>query len=122
MYRTTLFSIGDAVISTDGNGHVSKINKVAEELTGWRFGEAKGKELKKVFKIINKESRQEVESPFDKVLKRGAVVGLANHTLLISKNGREIPIADSGAPIKNGNDEIIGVVLVFRNQTEEREQ
>ena len=122
LYRTTLLSIGDAVISTDRNGYISQMNKVAEELTGWRFREAKGKDLKKIFKIINEESRQEVESPFDKVLKRGAVVGLANHTLLISKDGRKIPIADSGAPIKNSNDEIIGVVLVFRDQTEEREQ
>ncbi len=122
LYRTTLLSIGDAVISTDRNGNINQMNKVAEELTGWKFREAKGEGIKRIFKIINEESREEVESPFDKVLKKGAVVGLANHTLLISKDSREIPIADSGAPIKNSNDDIIGVVLVFRDQTEEREQ
>ena len=122
LYRTTLLSIGDAVISTDRNGSISQMNNVAEELTGRKFQEAKGKDLKKIFKIINEESRKEVESPFDKVVKKRTTVGLANHTLLISKNGNEIPIADSGAPIKNSNDEIIGVVLVFRDQTEEREQ
>ena len=122
LYRTTLLSIGDAVICTDRNGNISQMNTEAEELTGWKFQEAKGKDLKRIFAIINEESRQEVESPFEKVIRKGAVVGLGNHTLLISKNGREIPIADSGAPIKNSNDEIIGVVLVFRDQTEDREQ
>ena len=122
LYRTTILSIGDAVICTDKNGKVTHLNKVAEELTGWKFREARGKDLEKIFKIINEESRQKIESPHEIVLKIGDIAGLANHTLLISKDGKEIPIADSGAPIKNNNNEIIGVVLVFRDQTEEREQ
>ncbi len=122
LYRTTLLSIGDAVICTDKEGLITHLNRVAEELTGWKFREAKGKHLEKVFKIINEESRLKVDSPHEIVLRQGSVVGLANHTLLISKNGDEIPIADSGAPIKNNKEEIVGVVLVFRDQTEEREQ
>ncbi len=122
LYRTTLLSIGDAVICTEKNGHISHMNKVAENLTGWKYREAKGRKLDKIFNIINEESRQKVESPFDIVIRKGTIVGLANHTLLITKDGREIPIADSGAPIKNRNKEVIGVVLVFRDQTEEREQ
>ena len=121
LYRTTLLSIGDAVICTDKNGNINQMNKVAEELTGWKFQEAKGKYLKEIFPIINEKTRLEVENPFNKVLRKGTIVGLANHTLLITKNGKEIPIADSGAPIKNKN-EIIGVVLVFRDQTAEREK
>lgn len=120
-YFTTLKSIGDAVISTDKNGKVEYLNPVAEQLTGWLNKEIDGKNLDEVFKIINEETREVVESPVNKVLREGIVVGLANHTLLISKNGREIPIADSGAPIKNEKGEITGVVLVFRDQTEERE-
>lgn len=119
-YFTTLKSIGDAVISTNKAGKVEYLNPVAELLTGWTIKEAEGKNLKKVFNIINEETRQIVESPVQKVLREGIVVGLANHTLLISKNGNEIPIADSGAPIKNEKGEITGVVLVFRDQTEER--
>ncbi len=120
-YYTTLKSIGDAVISTNKTGMVEYMNPVAEQLTGWINKETQGKNLEEVFKIINEETRQIVESPVQKVLRKGFVVGLANHTLLISKNGREIPIADSGAPIKNEKGEITGVVLVFRDQTEERE-
>ena len=120
-YFTTLRSIGDAVISTNKTGMVEYLNPVAEQLTGWTNKEAQGKKLEDVFKIINEETRKDVESPVHKVLREGIVVGLANHTLLISKDGREIPIADSGAPIKNEKGEITGVVLVFRDQTEERE-
>jgi PAS domain S-box-containing protein len=120
-YRTTLLSIGDAVICTNQEGRINQMNKVAEEITGWKLHEAKGKKLEVIFNIINEETRIKVESPFEKVIKTGAIVDLANHTLLISKNGTEIPIADSGAPIKNGN-EIIGIVIVFRDQTHERIQ
>lgn len=121
LYRTTLFSIGDAVICTDKHGKINQMNKVAESLTGWLFKEAKDKKLEEVFKIISEIDRQKVKNPVDEVLEKGVIVGLANHTLLITKNGYEIPIADSGAPIVS-NNEIIGVVLVFRDQTEEREQ
>lgn len=120
-YYTTLKSIGDAVISTNKTGMVEYMNPVAEQLTGWINKEAQGKKLEQVFKIINEETRETVENPVHIVLREGIVVGLANHTLLISKDGREIPIADSGAPIKSEKGEITGVVLVFRDQTEERQ-
>jgi PAS domain S-box-containing protein len=120
LYRTTLYSIGDAVITTDINGKIMQLNPVSEELTGWKEDEAKGKALEEVFNIISEIDRKKVENPVVKVLREGLVVGLANHTLLISKDGLEIPIADSGAPIKDENGEIIGVVLVFRDQTAER--
>jgi PAS domain S-box len=121
LFRTTLYSIGDGVITTDTAGCLEKMNIIAEELTGWSETEAKGKSLEEVFPIINEDSRKEVEIPVRKVLREGQIVGLANHTLLISRNGNEIPIADSGSPIKNANGDISGVVLVFRDQTEERE-
>ena len=120
-YLVTLNSIGDAVISTDTEGKIKFINQVAEQLTGWNHKDAIGKPLEDVFRIINEQTRNKVENPVEKVLREGTVVGLANHTLLISKDGKEIPIADSGAPIKNDEGEILGVVLVFRDQTKERE-
>jgi len=120
LFRTTLFSIGDAVMVIDMNGQVQHMNMAAERLTGWTEQDAKGQLAVDVFKIINEESRKEVESPVVKVLREGVVVGLANHTLLIAKDGNELPIADSGAPIKNDRGEITGVVLVFRDQTDER--
>ncbi len=118
--RTTLYSIGDGVITTDKSGKVKRMNPVAEKLTGWKESDAKNKPIEEVFKIINEDKRNKVDSPARLVIKKGKIVGLANHTLLISKEGREIPIADSGAPIKNENGEIEGVVLVFRDQTKER--
>ena len=121
LYRTTLLSIGDAVICTDEKGNITQMNKVAEEMTGWLFPEAKGKQLADVFRIINENNRQVVESPFAKVINHGMTIGQSNHTLLISKNGYETQIADSGAPIFSKN-KIIGMVLVFRDQTEEKMQ
>ena len=120
-FKTTLYSIGDAVITTDILGRIKYLNPVAEKLTGWREPSATGKALSKVFRIVNEETHNPVESPVERVLKEGVVVGLANHTLLISRDGKENPIADSGAPIKDENGKIVGVVLVFRDQTEERE-
>ena len=119
-FKTTLYSIGDAVLSTDVNGIVTQMNPAAEQLTGWTESKARGNKVETVFNIINEDTRTKVESPVDKVLKEGHVVGLANHTLLISMNGKETPIADSGAPIKDELGEITGVVLVFRDQTDER--
>jgi len=116
----TLQSIGDAVISTDIQGLVELMNPVAEELTGWKSSEACSHPLEEIFHIINEESRNPVENPVNRVLLEGIVIGLANHTLLISKEGKEIPIADCGAPIRNDQGEITGVVLVFRDQTAER--
>ncbi|GAB4527648.1 MAG: hypothetical protein Fur0018_13340 [Anaerolineales bacterium] len=119
-WETTLRSIGDAVIATDGHGQVTFINPVAEHLTGWREAEAHGRPLAEVFRIINEETRQPVENPAERVLRDGTVVGLANHTLLLSRDGRERPIADAGAPIRDRRGGLHGVVLVFRDQTEER--
>lgn len=118
--RTTLYSIGDGVIAVDADGFVTIMNPVAEQLTGWKEEEAKGKPLEEVFKIINEETRNKVENPVRRVLREGVVIGLANHTVLISRDGKEYPIADSGAPIFDSKKNITGVVLVFRDQTEER--
>ena len=118
--RTTLNSIGDGVITADTEGIVRQMNPVAEQLTGWSEAEAAGRTLEEVFPIINEETRASIEIPVRKVLRDGVMVGLANHTMLIAKNGTERAIADSGAPIRNNEGEIIGVVLVFRDQTEER--
>jgi PAS domain S-box-containing protein len=118
---TTLRSIGDAVIATDSQGRVTFMNEVAQELTGWTHGEAEGRELPEVFRIVNEETREVVENPAAKVLREGVVVGLANHTVLIAKDGREIPIDDSGAPIRDGDRNIVGVVLVFRDIAERRQ-
>jgi len=118
--NTTLQSIGDAVISTDMQGHVVLMNPVAEKLTGWKGNEASGRPLEEIFHIINEESRNPVKNPVNRVLREGIVIGLANHTLLIGRDSSEIPIADSGAPIHDDQGNISGVVLVFRDQTVER--
>ncbi|VAW30327.1 diguanylate cyclase/phosphodiesterase (GGDEF & EAL domains) with PAS/PAC sensor(s), partial [hydrothermal vent metagenome] len=122
LFKTTLYSIGDAVIATGREGRITLLNPVAEQLTGWREKDAEGRPLGEVFRIISEESREAAESPVEKVLREGVVVGLANHTLLISKQGKEIPIADSGAPVLDEKGQISGVVLVFRDQTNEREK
>jgi len=118
--RTTLYSIGDAVIATDRAGRIARMNPVAEQLTGWRAAQALGKPIEQVFHIVNEETRAEVENPVARVMREGVVVGLANHTLLVARDGSERPIADSGAPIRDEKGRITGVVLVFRDQTEER--
>ncbi len=120
-YRTTLMSIGDAVIATDRAGLVQILNPVAEALTGWTEVEAKDRPIEEIFHIVNEETRLAVENPVQKVLTEGAIVGLANHTLLIARNGQERPIADAGSPIRNDEGEISGVTLIFRDQTRERE-
>ncbi len=119
-YHVTLMSIGDAVIATDREGRVKFLNPVAEQLTGWRQDEARGRPLAEVFVIINEDTRGKVEDPVARVLREGRVVGLANHTLLLARDGREIPIADAGAPIRDEDGALIGVVLVFRDQSAER--
>ena len=116
---TTLKGIGDAVISTDEKGKVTYMNPVAEELTGWELNEAEGEKLCDVFRIVNAKTKKEVNNPVNMVLETGKVVGLANHTMLISKDGKEYQIADSGAPIKDASGKITGVVLVFRDVTKE---
>jgi PAS domain S-box-containing protein len=117
---TTLRSVGDALIATDALGRVTLMSGVAETLTGWLEAEARGRPLTDVFRIINLQTRMVVPNPVDKVLETGGVVGLANHTLLVRRDGREIPIDDSGAPIRTDRGEIEGVVLVFRDVTERK--
>ncbi|HSS02934.1 MAG TPA: ATP-binding protein [Kofleriaceae bacterium] len=116
----TLDSIGDAVIATDVRGRVARMNPVAERLTGWPSAEARGRPLSDVFRIIDEDARQPVESPVDHVLREGIVVGLANHTVLIARDGSERAIADSGAPIRDPQGATRGVVLVFQDQSEAR--
>jgi PAS domain S-box-containing protein len=117
-FSTTLGSIGDAVIATDMSGAVTFMNSVAQSLTGWSPDDARGKSMELVFNIVNRDTRQPVENPVKKVVRERKIVGLANHTVLISKNGGEFHIEDSAAPIVTDSGEDIGVVLVFRDATE----
>ncbi|MFZ5633596.1 MAG: PAS domain S-box protein [Bacillota bacterium] len=116
----TLSSIGDAVIAVDTAGMITLINPVAESLTGWSRDEALGRPLTEVFQIINEYTREAVKNPVQKVLQEGRIVGLANHTALISRDGAERSVADSAAPIRDATGKIIGVILVFRDVTVER--
>jgi PAS domain S-box-containing protein len=118
--NTTIRSIGDAVIACDTDGNIVFMNLIAEKLTGWKESEAHARSLHEVFPIFNEDTRAAVENPVDKVRRLGTVVGLANHTFLVSKNGNEICIDDSGAPIRDSSGAMIGVVLVFRDITERR--
>ena len=118
-FRTTLTSIGDAVMVADAQGRVTLLNPVAEALTGWD-ADALGQPVEAVFRILNEATREPVENPVGKVLREGAVVGLGNHTVLIGRDDRERPIDDSGAPIRDGRGRVVGVVLVFRDITERR--
>jgi PAS domain S-box-containing protein len=119
-FRVTLASIGDAVIASDAAGNVTYMNSTAEALTGWPLADAANQPLADVFQIVNERTRQPVENPVALVMRSGEVVGLANHTLLIGRDGTERPIADSGAPIRDADGRILGVVLVFRDATEQR--
>jgi PAS domain S-box-containing protein len=118
--NTTLRSIGDAVIACDTDGNIVFMNLVAEHLTGWTEADAKKRFLHEIFPIFNEDTRVAVENPVDKVRRLGTVVGLANHTFLVAKNGAEVSIDDSGAPIRDSSGKMIGIVLVFRNITERR--
>ena len=117
---TTLQSIGDAVLATDNTGRVTRMNPVAERLTGWPFAEAQGRAVGEVFRIVNEETRAPAVVPVAKVLETGQIQGLANHTLLIARDGAEWPVADSAAPIRDAAGLLSGVVLVFREVTAER--
>lgn len=120
LLEVTLSSIGDCVIVTDPDDRVTFMNTVAEKVTGWKFEEARLRPTTEVFKIVNEFSREPVESPVAKVIRTGASVGLANHTLLIRKDGSEVPIDDSGAPIRQPDGTLCGVVLVFRDFSEHK--
>ena len=119
-FSTTLKSLGDAVIALDTNGSVKFINPVAEELTGWAIKDAEGLPLDDIFNIINETTGNKAENPIERILKEGIILGLANHTMLIKRNGTKIPIDDSGAPIKDPDGNIIGAVLVFRDISSRR--
>ena len=120
LQRVTLASIGDGVIVTDAAARITFVNDVAARLAGWDAADAVGQPCTTVFNIINEESRQPVESPVEKVLREGVIVGLANHTLLIRRDRTEIPIDDSGAPIRAADGTVRGVVLVFRDFSEHK--
>lgn len=120
LLATTLRSIGDAVIATDAEGRVVFLNAVAEALTGWCESEAQGRPSTEVFRIVNEQTRLPSTSPIEQVIRDGIVVGMANHTVLHTRDGREVPIDDSGAPIHDANGILLGVVLVFRDITERR--
>ncbi|HEV7504588.1 MAG TPA: CHASE3 domain-containing protein [Thermoanaerobaculia bacterium] len=118
--QVTLESIGDAVLATDERGCVQILNPVAGNLLGWSPAEAEGRPLAEVFHIVNEETRKPAEDPVEKAIRLGMVVGLANHTIVISRDGRETPIEDSAAPIKGAKGKILGVVLVFRDVSERK--
>jgi PAS domain S-box-containing protein len=115
-----LSSIGDGVIAADSSSRVTYLNSVAEQLTGWTLSEAQGQPLETIFRIVNEETHATAENPALRALREGVIFGLANHTLLITRDGKEIPIDDSGAPIKNEEGALVGAVLVFREITERR--
>jgi len=116
--EVTLASIGDGVIVADPAGRVTFLNSVAEKLTGWRLEEAKDQSFEEVFNIVNARTGYVVENPVTKVVKSGGIVGLANHTVLIRRDGNRIPIDDSGAPIRMPSGQLIGIVVIFRDVTE----
>jgi PAS domain S-box-containing protein len=117
----TLASIGDAVIATDTNSRITFFNRVAEELTGWPKQDALGRPLGEVFRIVHEQTLQPADNPVARVLREGVVVGLANHTALITRQNQLIPIADSGAPISSSDGTLHGVVLVFRDIAEQKQ-
>lgn len=120
LFRTTLSSIGDAVIATDTEGRIVFINGIAESLTGWTLAEGAGRELHEVFRVVSEDTRQPVDNPALRALRDGTIVGLANHTILIARDGSETAIDDSAAPIRNADGTMSGAVLVFRDITERR--
>ena len=118
--EVTLASVGDAVLVTDADGRVRFLNRLAETLTGWSRAEARGRPVHEVFRIVSETTRLPVEDPTAKVRREGQTVGLANHTILVARDGTETPIDDSGAPIWSDDRAVVGCVLVFRDVTERR--
>lgn len=119
-FRVTLSSIGDGVIATDTAGRITFMNPVAEAMTGWKLDEAIGQPLESIFQIISEGTREPAPNPVTKVLREGVVVGLANHTVLIARDGRETGIDDSAAPVRDASGKLCGVVMVFHDVTKER--
>jgi PAS domain S-box-containing protein len=122
LLQTTLASIGDGVIATDTAGRITLLNWVAQSLTGWSEDEARNRPLEDVYQILNEQARHSVENPALRAMQGGTIIGLANHTLLVSRDGTERPIDDSAAPIQGGAGGLKGAVLVFRDVTERRER
>jgi PAS domain S-box-containing protein len=120
-FEVTLSSIGDAVITTDVRGQVTFINPIGETMTGWKLAEARGVALERIFNIVNEQTRLPVANPVAKVLQEGSIVGLANHTVLIARNGAEVAIEDSAAPIRDAGGAVCGAVMVFHDVTERRQ-
>jgi PAS domain S-box-containing protein len=120
LLAVTLSSIADAVISCNTDGSTEFLNPIAESLTGWKQHEAYGQPVSKIFNIIDEESRRPVDNPAMRAIREGAIVGLANHTVLLRKDGSEIPIDDNGAPIKTADGKTLGAVLIFRDMSERR--
>lgn len=118
--RVTLSSIGDAVLATDASGRITFLNPVAVDLTGWQAEEALDRPIQSVFHIVNEQTRQPAENIVERVLREGRIVSLANHMALVTRDGREIPIEDSAAPIRDGQGNLVGVVLVFHDVTAKR--
>jgi len=118
LLRITLASIGDAVIATNVESQVTFMNGVAEVLTGWSQSQATGRHLSEVFHIVHEQTRQTIENPALRALREGAIVSLANHAMLIARDGTERPIDDSAAPVRDASGLMIGAVLVFRDVTE----
>ena len=118
--EATLASIGDGVIVTDADARVKYLNNIARDLTGWTLKDALGRHARQVFTIVNEETRQQIPNPVERTLREGVVVGLANHTILISRDGVERPISDSGAPIRDEAGRAVGAVLVFRDASSHR--
>ncbi|HPI19791.1 MAG TPA: PAS domain S-box protein [Candidatus Kapabacteria bacterium] len=121
-YQITLNNLGDGVITTDVNGKVQYLNKMAEILTEWNLEESNGKNLNEIYKIKNELTNDEVNDITQKILKQGIVKELANHTILISKSGKHIPVMDTGTPIYDNDGAIIGLVIIFKDETEKRQQ
>jgi PAS domain S-box-containing protein len=119
--QTTLTSIGDGVITTDIQGNVTYLNPTAAQLTGWSLAAARQRSLAEIFSLIHEQTRQSITSPMEQVLRTGAMVRLTNHTILVARDGREYPIHDSAAPLRNHKGEIVGVVLVFQDDSQRRQ-
>jgi PAS domain S-box-containing protein len=120
LLRVTLSSIGDGVVATDRAGVITFINPVAQALTGWAEAEALGRPLQEVFRVVNEQSGQPIENPVGKVIRNGPLAGLANHSLLVARDGTRRPVDDTAAPIRDEDGRFVGVVLVFRDVTERR--
>src|SRR6185436_383922 len=120
LLRITLASIGDAMITTDNAGRVTYLNAVAESLTGWSQEDATGQPLDTVFRALDEQTRKPIESPATRALREGTVVGLANHTVLVGRDGAERPVDDSAAPIRDELGRVSGCVLIFRDVSERR--